>query len=44
MSLKQHESSVCRYRAFLRMHVQKTWDDIMNALANLDDTVLAEMP
>jgi lipooligosaccharide transport system permease protein len=25
------------------MHVQKTWDGIMNAPVNLDDIVLAEM-
>jgi hypothetical protein len=44
MSLKRRESSVCRYCAFSSMHVQKAWDDIMNASANLDDTVLAETP
>jgi lipooligosaccharide transport system permease protein len=31
------------YSAFSRMHVQKTWDAIMNAPVNLDDVVLAEM-
>ena len=31
------------YSAFSRMHVQKTWDGIMNAPVNLDDVVLAEM-
>ena len=31
------------YSAFSRMHVQKTWDGIMNAPVNLDDIVLAEM-
>ncbi|MES2972573.1 MAG: ABC transporter permease [Pseudomonadota bacterium] len=31
------------YSAFSRMHVQKTWDGIMNAPVLLDDVVLAEM-
>lgn len=31
------------YSAFSRMHVQKTWDGIMNAPVILDDIVLAEM-
>jgi lipooligosaccharide transport system permease protein len=31
------------YSAFSRMHVQKTWDGIMNAPISLDDVVLAEM-
>ncbi len=31
------------YSAFSRMHVQKTWDGIMNAPVGLDDIVLAEM-
>jgi lipooligosaccharide transport system permease protein len=31
------------YSAFSRMHVQKTWDSIMNAPVSLDDVVLAEM-
>ena len=31
------------YSAFSRMHVQKTWDGIMNAPVRLDDVVLAEM-
>jgi len=31
------------YSAFSRMHVQKTWDGIMNAPVSLDDVVLAEM-
>ena len=30
------------YSAFSRMHVQKTWDAIMNAPLNLDDVLLAE--
>jgi len=31
------------YSAFSRMHVQKTWDGIMNAPMRLDDVLLAEM-
>src|SRR6218665_4090287 len=31
------------YSAFSRMHVQKTWDSILNAPVGLDDIVLAEM-
>ena len=31
------------YSAFSRMHVQKTWDSIMNAPVGLDDIVFAEM-
>ena len=31
------------YSAFSRMHVQKTWDGIMNAPIRLSDIVLAEM-
>jgi len=31
------------YSAFSRMHVQKTWDGIMNAPVRLSDIVLAEM-
>jgi lipooligosaccharide transport system permease protein len=31
------------YSAFSRMHVQKTWDGIMNAPVSLDDVVMAEM-
>ncbi len=31
------------YSAFSRMHVQKTWDGIMNAPVGLDDVVMAEM-
>ena len=30
------------YSAFSRMHVQKTWESIMNAPVDLDDVVLAE--
>ena len=31
------------YSAFSRMHVQKTWDGILNTPISLDDVVLAEM-
>jgi lipooligosaccharide transport system permease protein len=31
------------YSAFSRMHVQRTWDAIMNAPLDLDDVVLAEL-
>jgi lipooligosaccharide transport system permease protein len=31
------------YSGFSRMHVQRTWDAIMNAPVNLDDVVLAEL-
>ena len=31
------------YSAFSRMHVQRTWDGILNAPVTLDDIVLAEM-
>ena len=31
------------YSAFSRMHVQKTWDGIMNAPIRLEDILLAEM-
>src|SRR5690606_7651004 len=31
------------YSAFSRMHVQKTWDALLNAPLALDDVVLAEM-
>jgi lipooligosaccharide transport system permease protein len=31
------------YSAFSRMHVQRTWDGIMNAPVQLDDVVFAEM-
>ena len=31
------------YSAFSRMHMQKTWDGIMNAPVRLDDVLLAEM-
>lgn len=31
------------YSAFSRMHVQRTWEGIMNAPVSLDDVVMAEM-
>jgi len=43
MSAMQAASFEALYSAFSRMHVQKTWDGIMNAPVNLDDIVMAEM-
>ena len=43
MSAMQAASFEALYSAFSRMHVQKTWDGIMNAPVRLDDIVLAEM-
>lgn len=43
MSAMQSASFEALYSAFSRMHVQKTWDGIMNAPVALDDIVLAEM-
>ena len=43
MSVMQAASFEALYSAFSRMHVQKTWDGIMNAPVNLDDIVMAEM-
>jgi lipooligosaccharide transport system permease protein len=43
MSAMQAASFEALYSAFSRMHVQKTWDGIMNAPVILDDIVLAEM-
>ena len=43
MSAMQAASFEALYSAFSRMHVQKTWDGIMNAPVSLDDIVLAEM-
>jgi len=43
MSAMQAASFEALYSAFSRMHVQKTWDGIMNAPVGLDDVVLAEM-
>ncbi len=43
MSAMQAASFEALYSAFSRMHVQKTWDGIMNAPVGLDDIVFAEM-
>ena len=43
MSAMNAASFEALYSAFSRMHVQKTWDSIMNAPVQLDDIVLAEM-
>lgn len=43
MSAMNAASFEALYSAFSRMHVQKTWDGIMNAPVQLDDIVLAEM-
>ena len=43
MSAMNAASFEALYSAFSRMHVQKTWDGIMNAPVLLDDIVLAEM-
>ena len=43
MSVMMAASFEALYSAFSRMHVQKTWDGIMNAPVRLDDVVLAEM-
>jgi len=43
MSAMNAASFEALYSAFSRMHVQKTWDGIMNAPVRLDDIVLAEM-
>jgi lipooligosaccharide transport system permease protein len=43
MSAMNAASFEALYSAFSRMHVQKTWDGIMNAPVRLDDVVLAEM-
>ena len=43
MSVMMASSFESLYSAFSRMHVQKTWDGIMNAPVGLDDVVLAEM-
>lgn len=43
MSTMNAASFEALYSAFSRMHVQKTWDGIMNAPVQLDDIVLAEM-
>ena len=43
MSAMNAASFEALYSAFSRMHVQKTWDGILNAPVSLDDVVLAEM-
>jgi len=43
MSAMNAASFEALYSAFSRMHVQKTWDSIMNAPVRLDDIVLGEM-
>ena len=43
MSSMNAASFEALYSAFSRMHVQKTWDGIMNAPVSLDSIVLAEM-
>ena len=43
MSAMNAASFEALYSAFSRMHVQRTWDGIMNAPVGLDDIVLAEM-
>ena len=42
MSAMQAASFEALYSAFSRMHMQKTWDGIMNAPVSLDDVVFAE--
>jgi lipooligosaccharide transport system permease protein len=42
MSAMNAASFEALYSAFSRMHVQKTWDGIMNAPVSLDDIVMAE--
>ena len=43
MSAMNAASFEALYSAFSRMHVQKTWDGIMNAPISLDSVVMAEM-
>src|SRR6476660_6542463 len=43
MSAMNAASFEALYSAFSRMHVQKTWDGILNAPVSLDDIVMAEM-
>jgi len=43
MSAMNAASFEALYSAFSRMHVQKTWDGIMNAPVSLDSVMLAEM-
>ena len=42
-SATQAASFEALYSAFSRMHVQRTWDGIMNAPVQLDDVLFAEM-
>jgi lipooligosaccharide transport system permease protein len=43
MSIMMASSFEALYSAFSRMHMQKTWDALLNAPLGLDDVVLAEM-
>lgn len=43
MSIMMASSFEALYSAFSRMHVQKTWEALLNAPLALDDVVLAEM-
>jgi lipooligosaccharide transport system permease protein len=43
MSVMMAASFEALYSAFSRMHVQKTWEALMNAPIDLDDVILAEM-
>jgi lipooligosaccharide transport system permease protein len=43
MSAMNAASFEALYSAFSRMHVQRTWDGIMNAPVSLDNVVMAEM-
>lgn len=43
MSIMMAASFEALYSAFSRMHVQKTWDALLNAPIALDDVVFAEM-
>lgn len=43
MSVMMAASFEALYSAFSRMHVQKTWDALLNAPIALDDVILAEM-
>lgn len=43
MSIMMAASFEALYSTFSRMHVQKTWDALLNAPLELDDVVLAEM-
>lgn len=43
MSVMMASSFEALYSAFSRMHVQKTWENLLNTPLELDDIVLAEM-